>query len=143
MDKYSITLSDGSIWAYAPRSCDTSHRSAAWVCFPSDPVPMRSAVPSPCRTPADFRACADVVERWERDHAPKMRRRVVEIGNRYWARHATIPGWVYSTSATGARAAAEEQDHVDHFVYLVATDANFDALLSLRDQPDEEYTDDE
>jgi hypothetical protein len=131
-DKYSITLSDGTRWTYAPQS------EADLAPWSADDFPFVAAL---CRTPADFRACADVVERWERDHKPKMRRRVVEIGNWYWARHATIPGWVYSTSATGARAAAEEQDHVDHFLYLVATDANVDALLSLRDQPDEEYTD--
>jgi hypothetical protein len=130
-DKYSITLSDGTRWTYAPQS------EADLAPWSADDLRYVAAL---CRTPADFRAAADVIERWERDHKPKMRRRVVEIGNWYWARHATIPGWVYSTSATGARAAAEEQDDVDHFLYLVATDANYDALLSLRDQPDEEYT---
>jgi hypothetical protein len=139
-DKYSITLSDGTRWTYAPRGED---EALPWlqVVRPGNLQPRVRALA--CRTPADFRACADVVERWERDHAPKMRRRVVEIGNRYWARHTILPGWVYATSATGARTATEEQDHVDHFVFVEATDANIDALLSLRDQPDEEYTDDE
>jgi hypothetical protein len=137
MDKYSITLSDGTRWKYAPRFDGDKH---PWRWLTPDNVFSGGCSSTDCRTPADYRACADVVERWEADHAPKTRRRVVQIGNRYWARHATIPGWVYSTSATGARAAAEEQDHVDHFVHVVATDANIDALLSLRDQPDEEYT---
>ena len=80
------------------------------------------------------------MERWERDHKPKMRGRVVEIGERYWVRHTTLPGWVYGSTAANARCYAQQQTTLDLLTSLEATDANIDALLSLRDQPEDEYT---
>jgi hypothetical protein len=133
-DKYSITLSDGTRWTYAPQS------EADLAPWSADDLRYMFAR---CLTPADFRAAADVIERWERDHLPRWRRRVVEIGERYWARHTTLPGWVYGNSAANARGFAQHQTALDLLTSLEATDANVDALLSLRDQPDEEYTDGE
>jgi len=134
VDKYTITLSDGTRWTYAPRGKE-------------DIAPWRADgwryLFARCHTPADFRACADVVERWERDHKPKMRRRVVQIGERYWARHTTLPGWVYGSSASNARRYAQHQTALDLLTSLEATDEVIDALLSLRDQPEEEYTNDD
>ena len=132
MDKYRITLSDGTHWTYAPRSetdtgpwsVDDGWRFAAVICI----------------TTADYRAAAEVMERWERDHAPKRRRRVVRVGDRYYARHETLNGWVWACSAFDARGFAKGQLTCDH---VLATNEVLDALLSLRDQPDEEYTDDE
>jgi len=126
-DKYTITLSDGSVWTYAPRGRDDL---TPWeFCL------GRWRDPGICRTPADFRACADVVERWERDHAPKMRRRVVQVGYGYYARHETLNGWVYGLTEEQARGYAAERLHSDA---VRATDEVIDALLSLRDQPDED-----
>jgi hypothetical protein len=126
MDKYSITLSDGG-WTYAPRSeKDTSPWSLG--------VGFRYASP-PCRTPADFRACADVVQRWHADHAPKRRRRVVRVGDRYYARHETLDGWMWDFAEDSARAWAKVQTT---FGSVPATDEVIDALLSLRDNPNEE-----
>ena len=131
MDKYTITLSDGTRWTYAPRGPEDI---APW----SADGGWRYMFPRGY-TPADFRACADVVERWEADHKPKMRRRVVKVGDHYYARHE-MNGWVWAFDETNARKCAKAQTVYD---MVLATDEVIDALLSLRDQPEEEYTDDE
>jgi hypothetical protein len=126
MDKYTITLRDGTRWTYAPRS-ETDigpWHSDGW----------RAAHP-PCRTPTDFRLCADVVQRWRADHAPKRRRRVVRVGDRYYARHETLDGWMWDFTEDSARAWAKVQTT---FGSVPATDEVIDALLSLRDNPNEE-----
>jgi hypothetical protein len=131
MDKYSITLSDGTRWTYAPRGEDNIGH---WVSSGG-----RRLTQLNCRTPADFRACADVVERWERDHAPKMRRRVVQDNEgRFWARHERLAGFVWHPySASSARKVAAQQSYCD------ITDERIDICARLAAQPEEEYTDDE
>jgi len=127
MDKYSITLSDGG-WTYAPRSeKDTSPWSLG--------VGFRYASP-PCRTPADFRACADVVERWEADHAPKMRRRVARVGNRKWI--------VQGECVFSFPSSLSDDDVRKGVGYTTAVGiSEIPALADLAARPDEEYTDDE
>jgi len=131
MDKYIITLRDGTRWTYAPRS-ETD--IGPWLYFG-----WRAAHP-PCLTAADFRACADVMQRWERDHKPKMRRRVVRVGDRYYARHETLDGWVKAFDSDNARKAAKVRPTLDPVpaTMVLATDDVIDALLSLRDNPNEE-----
>jgi hypothetical protein len=72
--RYGVALSTGE-WEY--RNAGRDDRWVKhWVALDQ---PRETPVGRPdCRTPADYRACAEVVERWEADHAPKVRRRVVQ-----------------------------------------------------------------
>jgi hypothetical protein len=131
LNRYGVALSTGE-WEY--RNAGDDRWVQHWV---APDQPRETPVGRPdCRTPADYRACAEVVERWEADHAPKMRRRVVQDTNgRYWARHETLDGFVWDPTPTSARGAAKTQDRCDS---ILATDANLAMLADLAARPDEE-----
>ena len=79
LNRYGVALSTGE-WEY--RNAGDDRWVQHWV---APDQPRETPVGRPdCRTPADYRACAEVVERWEADHAPKMRRRVAAVSNRKW-----------------------------------------------------------
>jgi hypothetical protein len=74
--RYGAVLSTGK-WEYRPDAGD-DRWVKHWVALDQPRETLRWWRHPDCRTPADYRACAEVVERWEADHAPKMRRRVVQ-----------------------------------------------------------------
>jgi hypothetical protein len=134
LDRYRVPLSSGPTWEYTPR-------------FRGDALPWlhsslgRNSIPfdwDVTPTPADYRACAEVVERFEADHAPKMRRRVLYVDFYYWTRHETLGGFVYGVTESEARNCAKHQDYCDT---IKATDANLAMLADLAARPDEEYSD--
>jgi hypothetical protein len=130
-NRYRVTLSTGREFTYDPR-------------LELDGFPWRSVQTGMhhssgiCRTPADYRACAEVVERWEADHAPKMRRRVgMEEDGWRWARHETLNCFVACHSdADVRREAANPRYHGRPAI--IATDANLAMLADLAARPDEE-----
>ena len=133
--KYCVTI-NGVVWEYSPRH---NHDYEPWVqgCTGWRSAQFRALA---LLSPTDLRAIADVIDRWAQDHAPKRRRRVVRLGDRYYARHETLPGWVYGVTPRDARDCAERQPFVD---VIQTADAAIDALLSLREQPDEEVPSDD
>jgi hypothetical protein len=134
MSDYCVTI-NGMVWEYVPRY---EGDNEPWVqeCSKHRSAQFRALS---LLSPTDLRAIADVMDRWAQDHAPKMRRRVVRLGAKYYARHETLPGWVYGWNQHQAREFARTQKEC---YPVMATDANIDALLSLREQPDEEVPSD-
>jgi hypothetical protein len=127
--RYRVTLSTGRTYTYAPRAGADS--------FPWRNVMGQQSSSGICFTPADYRACAEVVERWEADHAPRMRRRLLYVDLYYWARHETLGGFVYGVTESEARNCAKHQDFCDT---IKATDANLAMLADLAARPNEEAT---
>jgi hypothetical protein len=76
-NRYAVTLSDGRTYTYNP------------VWDSRFPWTIRNDMYNAhiCRTPADYRACAEVVERWGADHAPKKSEgsEVALYGRRHYA----------------------------------------------------------
>jgi hypothetical protein len=134
MSDYCIII-NGVEWEYAPRD---KGDPLPWTA----PVRCRCQIPQHCErlTPTDLRAIADVMDRWAQDHQPQRRRRVVRIGAKYYARHELLPGWVYGWNQHQARECARTEKGC---YPVMATDAAIDALLSLREQPDEEVPSDD
>ena len=126
-DRYRVTLSDGSVWEYSGMWDGIFWALENNVKYRSSPL---------LRTADDYRKCAEVIERWDADHRPRTRRRVVEIDGLWYARHETLRGYVYALTSEDARERAQVQKFCD--AVCVREDEALDVLLSLRHQPDEE-----
>jgi hypothetical protein len=92
-----------------------------------------------CRTPADYRACAEVVERWEADHAPVPAppKRTTEH------RVAELARLIHDTSvcAIKAREGVSLADTTTRLHEIKKASFALWQEADLAARPDEEYTD--
>jgi hypothetical protein len=131
MSKYSVLI-DGVTWTYAGGLWMGGREVWSYVI----PAPVGRHL-----TAAELHMCADVVAQYERDHAPRTRRRVArDSQGNWWARHQTLDGWVYGDTPAKVRVFALKQQYIDR---IAATDANLAMLADLKANPDEEVPDGE